>query len=82
MMPMSAVEPECSGRHHHSISTMTTTCLAAWALALLLLPVLLLAWATESRTDRARRWRAAGLTQQAIADRLGCSRTTVRRLLA
>ena len=61
---------------------MTTTCVMAWCLALLLLPVLLLAWLTESRTDRARRWRAAGLTQQAIADRLGCSRTTVRRLLA
>jgi AraC-like DNA-binding protein len=61
---------------------MSITCLAAWALALLLVPVLFLAWATESRTDRARRWRRAGLSQQRIADRLGCSRTTVRRLLA
>jgi AraC-like DNA-binding protein len=61
---------------------MSTTCLLAWALALLLLPALLLAWLTESRTDRARRWRRQGLTQQAIASRLGCSRTTVRRLLA
>lgn len=61
---------------------MTTTCLAAWALALLLLPALLLAWALETRTDRARRWRAAGLSQAAIAARLGCSRSTVRRLLA
>ena len=52
------------------------------AAALLLLPVLFICWLLESRTDRARRWRAAGLTQQAIADRLGCSRTTVRRLLA
>jgi len=60
----------------------STACLLAWALALLLLPVLFLAWATESRTDRARRWRRAGLTQAAIADRLGCSRSTVRRLLA
>lgn len=61
---------------------MTITCLAAWALALVLLPVLFLAWLTESRTDRARRWRQAGWTQQRIADRLGCSRTTVRRMLA
>lgn len=61
---------------------MSTTCLLAWALALLLLPVLFLAWALETRTDRARRWRRQGLTQQAIADRLGCSRSTVRRLLA
>lgn len=61
---------------------MTTTCLLAWTLALLLLPVLFLAWLLESRTDRASRWRAAGLSQQRIADRLGCSRSTVRRLLA
>jgi hypothetical protein len=61
---------------------MSLTCITAWALALLLLPILLLAWATESREQRARRWRRAGMTQQAIADRLGCSRTTVRRMLA
>jgi hypothetical protein len=60
---------------------MTITCLAAWALALLLLPFTLLAWASESRSQRARRWRRSGLTQQAIATRLGCSRSTVRRLL-
>jgi hypothetical protein len=58
---------------------MTTT---ATILALLLLPVLFLLWATESRQQRARRWRRDGWTQQRIADRLGCSRTTVRRLLA
>ena len=61
---------------------MSITCLAAWAVALLLLPVLIIAWATESRQQRARRWRRDGLTQQAIATRLGCSRTTVRRLLS
>lgn len=61
---------------------MSITCIAATLLALLLLPVLVLLWATESREQRARRWRRDGLTQQAIADRLGCSRTTVRRLLA
>lgn len=61
---------------------MSITCIAAWAVALLLLPVVILLWATESREQRARRWRRQGLTQQAIADRLDCSRTTVRRLLA
>ena len=60
---------------------MSITCLAAWAVALLLLPIVILLWATESREQRARRWRRNGWTQQAIADRLGCSRTTVRRLL-
>jgi AraC-like DNA-binding protein len=61
---------------------MSTTCLAALLLALLLLPLLILLWATESREQRAKRWRSYGWTQQRIADRLGCSRTTVRRLLA
>ena len=60
----------------------TTACLAAWALALLLLPVLLLAWILETRRDRARRWRRSGLTQQRIADRLGCKRWKARQLLA
>ena len=61
---------------------MSITCLAAWVAALILLPIVVLLWATESRTAKARRWRQAGLTQQAIANRLGCSRTTVRRLLS
>ena len=61
---------------------MTTTCLAAWALALLLLPVLLLSWILETDRDRARRMRRAGLTQQSIADQLGCSRWRVRQMLA
>ena len=60
---------------------MSITCLAAWVAAFVLLPLLILAWATESRQQRARRWRQAGLTQQRIADRLGCSRSTVQRLL-
>lgn len=61
---------------------MSLSCFAAWAVALLLFPILLLAFATEGRRERARRWRRQGLTQQAIASRLGCSRSTVRRLLA
>ena len=61
---------------------MSISCVAAWAVALLLLPILVLLWATETREQRARRWRRQGLTQSAIAGRLGCSRSTVRRLLA
>lgn len=60
----------------------TLTCLAATLLALLTVPLLIVYLVTESRPQRARRWRRAGLTQQAIAQRLGCSRTTVRRMLA
>jgi DNA-binding NarL/FixJ family response regulator len=58
------------------------TSLTAILLVILLLPVIILLWASESRQQRARRWRRAGMTQQAIADRLHCSRSTVRRLLA
>ena len=61
---------------------MSIPCILAWAVALLLLPLIVLAWAAESRQQRARRWRRDGLTQQQIATRLGVSRSTVRRLLA
>jgi hypothetical protein len=58
---------------------MTTfTCLL---LAALLLPLLILLWATESREQRARRWRRDGLTYRVIAERLGCSQTTARRVV-
>jgi len=60
---------------------MTTTTIAL-LIALLLLPVLVLLWATEDRRQRAKRWRSYGWSQQRIATKLGCSRTTVRRLLA
>lgn len=61
---------------------MSISCIALWALVLLLLPALILAWALETPADRARRWRSYGWSQQRIADRLGCSRWKVRRLLA
>jgi AraC-like DNA-binding protein len=58
------------------------TTITCTILVLLLFPVLFLLWATESRQQRARRWRRDGWTQQRIADQLGCSRSTVRRMLA
>ena len=60
---------------------MSITCLAAWVAAFVLLPIVVLLWASESRQQRARRWRRDGWTQQRIADRLGCSRSTVRRMV-
>lgn len=60
---------------------MTSTTLAL-ILAALLLPLLILLWAIESRPQRAKRLRSYGWSQQRIADHLGCSRTTVRRALA
>jgi len=61
---------------------MTTTCLMAWALALLLLPVLFIAHITESRTERVRRLHRSGLSQRRIAQQLGVSRHRVARALA
>ena len=55
------------------------TCILAWALALLLLPILFLLWATESRHVRISRWRASGCTWSECAARLGCSPSTARR---
>jgi AraC-like DNA-binding protein len=67
---------------HWPVLSMSITCIAAWVAVLILLPIVVLLWATESRQQRARRWRSYGWTQQRIADRLGCSRSTVRRMLA
>lgn len=62
------------------MATITTT--AALLLAAFLLPLLILLWLTESRGQRIRRWRAAGLPWRVIADRLGCSRSTAARWAA
>ena len=61
---------------------MTTTCLLAWAAALLLLPIIALLWATETKPQRIRRLRSYGLSQAVIAHRLGVTRYQVRKALA
>jgi len=61
---------------------MFTTSLAT-VLVLIFLPVVILLWATESRTQRIHRLRNRhGWTQQRIADHMKVSRSTVRRHLA
>ena len=60
----------------------TITCALLWVLTPLLIVLAVIAWATETNRDRARRWRRQGLSQTRIADRLGCSRWKVRQLLA
>jgi hypothetical protein len=60
---------------------MATTTLAL-LLALLLLPLLVLLWATESQPQRVKRLRSYGWSQQRIADHLGVSRYRVRLALA
>jgi DNA-binding CsgD family transcriptional regulator len=59
----------------------TIACALLWVLTPLLIVLAVIAWATESNRDRVRRWRRQGLSQQRIADRLGCSRWKVRQLL-
>jgi hypothetical protein len=53
-----------------------------WGLLPLLLIVALIDLATMSTERRVRMLRRAGMTQAAIADRLGCSRYRVRQALA
>jgi DNA-binding CsgD family transcriptional regulator len=60
----------------------TISCALLWVLTPLLIILAVIAWATETNRDRARRWRRHGLSQQRIAKRLCCSRWRVRRLLA
>ena len=55
------------------------TCTLAWIAALLTLPILLLLWASESKQQRARRWRRTGSTYRSISERLGVSQSTARR---
>ena len=58
---------------------MTFTTLAALVAVFLLLPLLLLLWATESPRQRARRMRRRGHSYRTIGRRLGCAHTTARR---
>jgi hypothetical protein len=61
---------------------MTTfTCLAATLLAVLAVPLIVLLWATESRTARIKRMRSNGYTWKAIGARYGVSASTPRKWL-
>jgi hypothetical protein len=51
-------------------------------LVCLFLPAIVLGWATESRSGRIRRLSASGMSQRAIATRLGITRHRVRLALS
>lgn len=59
-----------------------TTSFLALCLAVLLLPVLVILWATESTEQRARRLSRSGWSQRRIAEHLGVTRYRVRLALA
>ncbi len=60
----------------------TIACALLWVLMPLLIILTAIAWVLETDAERACRWRQGGLSQQRIADRLGCSRWRVRQMLA
>lgn len=59
------------------MATITTT--AALVAVFLLLPLVVLLWATESPRQRARRMRRRGHSYRTIGARLGVAHTTARR---
>jgi hypothetical protein len=59
---------------------MTTT--LAFIAVLLLLPIIILLWATESTKQRAKRLRGYGWSQRRIAEHMRISRYRVRQALA
>jgi hypothetical protein len=59
---------------------MTTT--LAFIAALLLLPIIILLWATESTGQRAKRLHTRGWSQRRIAEHMRISRYRVRQALA
>ena len=59
-----------------------TTSILALVLAALLLPLLVLLWATESTEARTRRLSRSGWSQRRIAEHLGVTRYRVRLALA
>lgn len=77
-MPTRPAESRTQSRHHSTrVNTMTTI-----ILTLLLLPLALLLWATESTEQRAKRLRSYGWSQRRIADHMRITRYRVRVALA
>lgn len=61
---------------------ISTTCLLAWIAVLILLPITILFWATESTPQTIHRYHRYGMSQRTIASRLGITRYQVRKVLA
>ena len=62
---------------------MKPLCICAWVAVLIVLPVLILLWITESKLQRIRRFhRQYGWSQRRIADHLGITRWQMRTALA
>ena len=63
--------------------TMSSTlCFLATVLAILTIPLAVIAWFLETPPDKARRWHRAGVSQRQIALRLNVSRRQVSNWVA
>jgi len=61
---------------------MTPLCLLAWAAVLIVLPLLIVLWLTESREQRIRRFSRKGMSQRQLAAHFNVTRYRVRVALA
>ena len=61
---------------------MSTPCILAAVAIVLLLPIIIILWATESTEQKVRRLRTYGYSQRKIAEQLQVSRYRVRLALA
>jgi hypothetical protein len=71
---------EQAGRTRHPKPRDMTTTTIALIFALLMLPLVVLLWATETTKERAVRLRSYGWSQRRIAEHIGLSRYRVRLL--
>ena len=70
------------GKRSSPATQIMTATTIALLLALLLMPLLVLLWATESTSQRTRRLRSYGWSQRRIASHMGVTRYQVCKVLA
>ena len=81
MYDQGATGPKVQSCNTSTAVNQVTTSLLALVLAALLLPLLVLLWATESTEGRTRRLSRSGWSQRRIAEHLGVTRYRVRLAL-
>lgn len=70
------------GKRSSPATQIMTATTIALLLALLLMPLLVLLWATESTSQRTHRLRSYGWSQRRIASHMGITRYQVCKVLA
>lgn len=63
-------------------TAMSFTVILLAIVTILVMPIVFLAWLTESDRDRARRWHRSGWSKARISQRLGITTYRVNKLLA